>query len=78
MKDGTQLAAILDDTSVVISVALQHGVTAAALAKSVARAPASPLVPTEPATLSGQAHTAPASVIGAALNLLREFEASGT
>ena len=35
-KDGTDMAAILDDASVVISVALQHRVPAA-LAKSVAR-----------------------------------------
>ncbi len=76
-KDGTEMAAILDDTSVVISVALQHGIPAAALAKSVARIPAAPLVPTDLATATGQAHTAPASVIGAALDLLLEFEAQG-
>ncbi len=74
-KDGTEMAAILDDTSVVISVALQYGIPAAALAKSVARIPATPLVPTDLAT--APAHTAPASVIGAALDLLREFEARG-
>ena len=77
-KSGSMLDALLGDVAVVVSVALQHGVTAAALAKSVARVPAWPLVPTDPATLSGQAHTAPASVIGAALNLLREFKTSGT
>jgi hypothetical protein len=38
-KDGSMLAAILDDASVVISVALQHGVPVAALAKSVWRGP---------------------------------------
>ena len=75
VKDGTQLAAILDDTSVVVSVALQHGVTAAALAKSVARMPAALPVPTDLA--ADPAHTAPASVIGAALDLLREFEVQG-
>ncbi len=75
VKDGTQLAVILDDTSVVISVALQHGVTASALAKSVARVPAAPLVPTDLAKPPRSMHTVPASVIGAALDLLREFEA---
>ena len=39
-KDGTDLAAILDDASVVLSVALQFGIPAAALARSVARLPA--------------------------------------
>ena len=77
-KDGTEMAAILDDTSVVVSVALQHGVTAAALAKSVARVPAAPLVPTDLAKPPRSMHTVPASVIGAALDLLREFEAQGT
>lgn len=38
-RDGSMLAAILDDASVVISVALQHGVPLAALAKSVRREP---------------------------------------
>ena len=72
-KDGTDMAAILDDASVVISVALQHGVPAAALAKSVARLPSAPLTPL--ANPAGPRHTAPASIIGAALDLLRELEA---
>src|SRR5215471_3523239 len=38
-KDGSGLAAILDDASVVISIALQHGIPARALAKSISRAP---------------------------------------
>ncbi len=60
VKDGTQLAAILDDTSVVISVALQYGIPAAALAKSVARIPAALPVPTDLAAATGPARTAPA------------------
>jgi hypothetical protein len=59
-KDGSGLAAILDDASVVISVALQHGVPARALAKSIARIPESLDGPT----------TKAASVIGAAVDLL--------
>jgi hypothetical protein len=51
---------------VVISVALQHGIPAAALAKSIARIPEN---------LEGPA-IKPASPIGAALDLLVDFEAS--
>jgi hypothetical protein len=36
-KDGSGLAAILGDASAVVSVALQHGIPAQALAKSIAR-----------------------------------------
>lgn len=38
-KDGSGLAAILDDASVIISIALQHGISARALAKSISRLP---------------------------------------
>jgi hypothetical protein len=64
-KDGSGLAAILEDGSVVISVALQHGVRGSALAKSIARIPES---------LDGPA-VKPASPIGAALDLLVKYEA---
>jgi hypothetical protein len=63
-KDGSGLAAILEDASVIISVALQHGVPASALAKSVARVPD---------VLDGPAVRA-ASVIGAALDLVTGHE----
>ena len=66
---------ILADASVVISVALQSGVPAAALAKSVARVPAAPLMPSDLANPAGPQHTALASVIGAALDLLCELAA---
>lgn len=65
-KDGGGLAAILEDASVAISVALQHGIPATALAKSIARIPEN---------LEGPA-IKPASPIGAALDLLVEYEAS--
>ena len=68
------MAAILDDASVVISVALQHGVPVAALAKSVARLPSAPLTPSDLADPAGPRHTNPASIIGAALDLLQGFE----
>ena len=73
-KDGSEFAVILEDTSVVISVALQHGVTAQELAKSVARVPAGPVAPTDLARAEGPAQTAPASIIGAVLDMICEME----
>lgn len=64
-RDGSGMAAILADTSVVVSIALQHGIAATALARSISRVP---LLPDEPAT-------SPASVFGAALDLVARFEA---
>ena len=74
-KDGTDMAAILDDASVVISISLQHGISATALAKSVARLPLAPLTPADLAEAAGPRNTVPASVIGAALDFLCEIEA---
>lgn len=62
-KDGTHLAAILADTAVILSVAMQCGIPASALGRSVARLPG---VPVEPATA--------ASIIGAALDLIAQWE----
>ena len=59
-KDGSGLAAVLEDAGVVISIALQHGIAAVALAKSVARMPETI---DEPAVKA-------ASPIGAVLDLL--------
>lgn len=69
-KEGSTLDALLADAAVVISVALQHGIPPSALAKSVGRLPGIPVGPRDldkPARL-------PASLIGAALDLLRDFE----
>jgi hypothetical protein len=63
-KDGSGLAAILEDASVVISIALQRGIPASALAKSMARIPE---------TVDGPAVKA-ASPIGAPLHLIAEYE----
>ena len=76
-KSGSMLDALLGDVAVVVSVALQHGVTATALAKSISRVPASPIASTDLATAAGPARTAPASVVGAALDMLLEFEVQG-
>ena len=69
-KEGSLLNAMLGDAAVVISIALQHGIPAEALAKSIARVPATPVMPADldqPAKL-------PASAVGAVLDLLRELD----
>ncbi len=71
-KEGSLLAAILADAAVAISVALQHGVPVASLAKSVGHLPAGPVTPSD--LDQPQAENLPASPIGAALDLLRGFE----
>jgi hypothetical protein len=63
-KTGSALDSILGDAAIVISVALQHGIPALALCKSVARFPA---------RLDGPA-TVPASPIGAALDLVVRYQ----
>ena len=71
-KEGSTLDALLADAAVVISVALQHGVSAQALAKSVGRLPEGPVTP---ANLDrGPPARLPASPIGAALDLISSFE----
>ena len=77
-KDGTDLAAILDDASVVLSVALQHGVAPTALVRSVARLPAVPLAPPYIDRPGASDPKLPASVIGAALDLVASLEPTGT
>ena len=71
-KEGSMLNAMLADAAVVISVALQSGVPAAALAKSIGRLPPGPVTPADLDHAPGQ--KVPASPIGAALDLLRRFE----
>ena len=71
-KEGSTLNALLADAAVAISVALQHGVSAHALAKSVGRLPD---LPVTPAGLDqGPPARLPASPIGAALDMFRLFE----
>src|SRR5437868_4194116 len=50
-KHGSGMAAILDDVSVVVSVAMQHGVSAEALARSVSRIPQGDGVPALPGSI---------------------------
>ncbi len=57
------IGVLLSDAATIISVALQHGVPAAALALSIARLPKT----------DDQPHARPATAIGAALELLAEL-----
>ena len=71
-KEGSMLNALLADAAVVISIALQHGIPAAALTKSVGRLPADPVTPADLED-PGRGRV-PASPIGAALDLVSVFE----
>ena len=71
-KEGSLINALLADAAVAISVALQHGISARALAKSVGRVPEGPVTPAD--LDRSQPARVPASPIGAALDLLRSFE----
>ncbi len=71
-KEGSTLDALLADAAVAISVALQHGVSAQALAKSVGGGPAGPVAPAE--LDRGKPARIPASPIGAALDLVTSLE----
>ncbi len=71
-KEGSMLDTLLADAAVAISVALQHGVVAAELAKSVGRLPAVPICPANLDCLEPE--RVPASPIGAALDLVSSFE----
>ena len=67
-KTGSMLDSLLSDAAVSISVALQHGVSPVALAKSAGRLPCGSITP---ANLDQpQAGRRPASLIGAALDQL--------
>ncbi len=71
-KEGSMLNAMLADAAVVVSVVLQSGILAAALAKSIGRLPAGPVTP---ADLEGpRPGRVPALPIGAALDLVSVFE----
>ena len=64
-RDGSDMAAVLADTAVALSVALQHGVSAQSMAASIGRVPLA----------DGSARMGmPASILGAALELLTHYE----
>ena len=64
LKPGSAMAATLQDSAVAVSIALQHGVKATEMAKSMSRQPA----------LAWQPSAEPASVIGASLDLMEGME----
>ncbi len=70
--EGSLINAMLADAAVVISVALQHGISAQSLAKSVGRLPEGPVTPAD--LDEGKPARIPASPIGAALDLVTSFE----
>lgn len=75
-KEGQDLAQIIDDASVAISIALQYGATTAALAKSMARLPTAPVMPADLDKSDGGATArVPATVIGAIADALVEMQA---
>lgn len=74
VKEGSDMESLLGDLAVVISVALQSGVTIEALAKSVARTRTAPIKPKElddPDMIS----TVPTTAIGATLDYLMAVQA---
>ncbi len=71
-KEGSQIDAMVADAATVISVALQFGVSAAALAKSVGRVPNRSVAPAD--LDRPQSGRRPASLIGAALDLLKSLD----
>ena len=70
-KPGSTIGTLLDDASVVISLALQSGVSPADLAHSMSRAPAAPVMPSD---LDRGDDRNPESIIGAAIDLLVSLE----
>ena len=69
---GSATDHLVDDVAVVISVALQHGVSARALARSMGRLP---VAPEGARNQDAPGLRPPATIIGAALDLLGEASA---
>lgn len=77
-KTGQDVRNIVEDASVLISLALQYGATPQAVARSMARLPFAPLAPADldrPDGGAPQRH--PASIIGAVADLLVEMASEG-
>ena len=71
-KPDSMFGAMLADVATIVSISLQYGVPAAALAKSVGRLPDLPVLPADLDQNTAGSH--PASAIGAAVDLLCQFE----
>lgn len=70
-KPGSPLALICEDAAVLISVALQHGLTPASLQKSLASLPRQPLSPPYLDQPGDAPEKRPATVIGVALDIIQ-------
>lgn len=75
-KTGQDVQSIIEDASVLISLALQYGATPAAIAKSMGRVPTGPVSPADLDRSDGPPDRVPASIIGAVADLLVEMEGS--
>lgn len=73
VKEGSTMETLLSDLAVVISVALQSGVTIEALAKSVARTRVAPIKPEE-LDNPDMVESVPATAIGATLDYLTALQ----
>lgn len=69
-KEGQDLSLIFDDLAIVISLALQHGITPQALAKSMSRLPSEPLKPHQLDPGTAPALRDPASIVGEIVDLI--------
>lgn len=72
-KTGQDMRNIIEDASVVVSLALQYGATPAAIARSMCRVPAGPVLPADLDRSDGPPNRVPASFIGAVADLLVEM-----
>ena len=70
-KPGSMLDTMLGDAAVIISIALQNGITPDHLAHSISRVPEAPL---QPEDLDKATDRKAASIIGAALDWIIELE----
>lgn len=73
-KPGSPLAVLLEDAAVIISVALQHGIRPAALAKSISTRPAVHLDPSDLIEPDTTVPTLPASVLGTVLRWIANVD----
>lgn len=69
-KEGQDLGRIFDDLAIIVSLALQHGITPEALAKSMSRLPYEPLKPHELDPGMAPPHRRPASIVGEIIDLI--------
>lgn len=77
-KPGSPLALICEDAAVLISVALQHGLTPASLQKSLASLPRQPLSPPYLDQPGDEREKRPATVIGVALDIIDAMHRGST